>query len=147
MADATVRVLIAEDHPHGAELLEAYLADTPWDTRVAVNGEEALRIAREWHPDIVLLDVMMPRLSGFEVCRTLRADPDNRDVGILMITALDQPSDVDRALDAGTDDFLTKPIDKRELLLRINALLDCRKHADYMQRTFEYIRSVEAPRG
>ena len=125
---AGAKVLIADDNPQGAELLEAYLSGTPYETRIAVNGEETLELVRRWRPDLILLDVMMPRLSGFEVCKRLRADPATRDIPVLMITALDQASDVDRAVEAGTDDFLTKPIDKAELLLRVRALLESRRN-------------------
>jgi two-component system, OmpR family, alkaline phosphatase synthesis response regulator PhoP len=140
---AAARILIAEDHPQGAELLEAYLADTAFETRTVVNGEETLRAVADWRPDLILLDVMMPRISGFEVCKRLRADPTTRQMGVLMVTALDQPADVDRGVDAGTDDFLTKPINKAELLLRIQALLKCRSGQDPLVRTLEYIRAVQ----
>ncbi|HJZ89743.1 MAG TPA: response regulator [Gemmataceae bacterium] len=141
--ETPARVLITEDNPQGAELLEAFLAETPHETRVVGNGEEALKLIAEWKPDVVLLDVMMPRLSGFEVCRAIRANPATRNIGVLMVTALDQHADIDRAVDVGTDDFLTKPINKAELLLRVRALLRARKQAGDMARTLEYVRSVE----
>lgn len=137
------RILIADDHPHGVELLEAYLGETPYEMRTATNGEETLLLVQEWHPDVVLLDIMMPRLSGFEVCKRIRQDPDTRDIGIIMITALDQPADVDRAVEAGTDDFLTKPINQGELLHRVAALIKSRKHKDDLHRALDYIRAVE----
>jgi two-component system, OmpR family, alkaline phosphatase synthesis response regulator PhoP len=140
---APSRILIAEDNAQGAELLEAFLGETPHETKVATNGEDALRIVTEWKPDVVLLDIMMPRLSGFEVCRKIRANPATRDIGIIMVTALDQHADIDRAVDVGTDDFLTKPIHKAELLLRVRALLRARKQGGDLPRTLEYIRSVE----
>jgi DNA-binding response OmpR family regulator len=137
------RVLIADDDPKGAELLEAYLAATDYELRTAGDGEETLQQVAAWKPDVILLDVMMPRISGFEVCKRLRADPATRHVGVLMITALDQPSDVDRALDCGTDDFLTKPINKNELLLRIRALLRALENKREPDRALAYIESVE----
>jgi two-component system, OmpR family, alkaline phosphatase synthesis response regulator PhoP len=137
------RILITEDNPQGAELLEAFLAETAHETRVAANGEEALRLITDWKPDVVLLDIMMPRLSGFEVCRTIRADAATRNIGVIMVTALDQHADIDRAVDVGTDDFLTKPIHKAELLLRVRALLRARQHSTDMARTLEYVRGVE----
>ena len=137
------RILITEDNPQGAELLEAFLAETPHDTRVVGNGEEALRLVTEWKPDVVLLDIMMPRLSGFEVCRKIRSSPATRDIGVIMVTALDQHADIDRAVDVGTDDFLTKPIHKAELLLRVRALLRARKQPNDTARTLEYVRAVE----
>jgi DNA-binding response OmpR family regulator len=143
MADTAARILIADDHPHGVELLEAYLSGTPYEFRTATNGEEALKTIRDWRPDVVLLDIMMPRLSGFEVCKRLRQDPVTRKIGVIMITALDQPADVDRAVDAGTDDFLTKPINQAELLIRIRALLKSREQSDDLPRALDYIRAVE----
>ena len=140
---APARILITEDNPQGAELLEAFLAETPHETRVAANGEDALRVVREWQPDLVLLDIMMPRLSGYEVCRAIRADPATRGIGVIMVTALDQHADIDRAVDVGTDDFLTKPIHKAELLLRVRALLRARQQSADLPRTLEYVRAVE----
>lgn len=137
------RILITEDNPQGAELLEAFLAESPHETKVAANGEEALRLITDWKPDVVLLDIMMPRLSGFEVCRSIRANPATRNVGVIMVTALDQGADIDRAVDVGTDDFLTKPIHKAELLLRIRALLRARQQSTDLGRTLEYVRGVE----
>src|SRR5258707_6491339 len=117
------RVLIADDNPQGAELLEAYLSSTDYELRIAGDGEQTMELVRTWQPDLILLDVMMPRISGFEVCKRLRADPATRDMAVLMVTALDQTSDVERAVEAGTDDFLTKPINKNEPLLPVPSLL------------------------
>src|SRR5687768_8194779 len=108
-AHRPARILIAEDTPQAGELLQAYLADTDYELRVAADGEQTRQQVAAWGPDLILLDVMMPRVSGFEVCKRLRADPATRDIAVLMITALDQPSDVERAVEAGTDDFLSKP--------------------------------------
>ncbi|MBN9517316.1 response regulator [bacterium] len=138
------RVLIVDDSQPNAELLEAHLDGSGFDTRIASNGEDALVAAREWQPDVILLDVMMPRLSGFEVCERLRADPATHGVGVLMVTALDQPSDVDRAVAVGTDDFITKPINKTELLIRVRALLDARKQATDTDRALAYMGRVQA---
>jgi DNA-binding response OmpR family regulator len=137
------RVLIADDDPKGAELLEAYLAASDYDLRIAADGDETLRQVEAWRPDVILLDVMMPRISGFEVCKRLRADPAKRNIGIIMITALDQPSDVDRAVEVGTDDFLTKPINKNELLLRLRSLLRTLGNKHELDRALGYIEGVE----
>ena len=134
------RVLIADDNVQNAELLEAYLEGTGWDTKLAVNGEEALQLAHEWKPDVILLDIMMPKLSGFEVCKKLRADDATRDIGVLMVTALDQANDVERAIDAGTDDFMTKPIHKSELLLRTRAMVESRSEPTELDRGLGYFR-------
>jgi two-component system, OmpR family, alkaline phosphatase synthesis response regulator PhoP len=137
------RVLIADDNPQGVELLEAYLAGTDYEIETAADGDETLRKVRQWQPDLILLDIMMPRISGFEVCKRLRADPVTRDIGVLMITALDQPSDVERAVEAGTDDFLTKPINKTELLLRVRSILKSRLNKLDLDRALAYIEAVD----
>ncbi|HMP60446.1 MAG TPA: response regulator [Gemmatales bacterium] len=138
------RILIADDNPQGAELLEAYLDELEAEVAIAADGEETLRLVEQWKPDLVLLDVMMPRISGFEVCKRLRSDDRTRDLAILMVTALDQPSDVDRAVDAGTDDFMTKPINKTELLLRVRSLLKNRHLPRELDRALAYFSEVES---
>lgn len=137
------RVLIADDNPQGVELLEAYLAETDFETDTASDGEETLRKVAEFQPDLILLDIMMPKISGFEVCKRLREQSDTRDIAVLMITALDQPSDVDRAVEAGTTDFLTKPINKTELLVRVNSALKSRKYKEQLDRALAYIEGVD----
>jgi len=142
-AAAPPRVLIADDDPQGVELLEAYLGTSGYDIRTAKDGEEALKQVQDWKPDLILLDVMMPKISGFQVCKRIRADAASRAMAVLMVTALDQPSDVDRAVDAGTDDFLTKPINKNELLLRVRALLKSRQNPRDLDRALAYIEAVQ----
>src|SRR5262245_26082914 len=115
------RILIADDDPQSVELLEAILTGTDYEVQTAVDGEQTLRKTKDWQPDVILLDIMMPKISGFEVCKRIKANPQTAGIAVLMITALDQPSDIDRAVDVGTNDFLTKPINKTELLLRIKA--------------------------
>jgi two-component system alkaline phosphatase synthesis response regulator PhoP len=143
MAATPARILIADDNPQGVELLEAYLADTGYEVATAFDGEETLRKVRDWGPALVLLDIMMPKTSGFEVCKRLKADPATRGVAVLMITALDQPADVDRAVDAGTDDFLTKPINQTDLLRRVRALLESRDHGGDLDRTIAYMEAID----
>jgi CheY-like chemotaxis protein len=137
------RVLIADDNAQGVELLEAYLAGSGYEIATAADGEETLRKVKAWRPDLVLLDIMMPKISGFEVCKRLRADPATRDTAVLMVTALDQPSDSERAVEAGTDDFLTKPINKVELLLRVRSVLKSRLYKRDLDRALAYIEAVE----
>jgi DNA-binding response OmpR family regulator len=142
-AEAAPRILIVDDEPQSVELLEAYLGTSDFETRTAVGGEEALRILPEWKPDLILLDIMMPKLSGFEVCKRVRKEPLTRDIAVLMITALDQPSDVERAVEAGANDFLTKPINKAELLLRVRSMLKAQSHPRDLDRTLAYIEGVD----
>ncbi len=139
------RVLIADDNPQGVELLEAYLAEMDCAIQTAADGEETLRHINTWQPDLILLDIMMPKISGFEVCKRLRANPATRDIVVLMITALDQPSDIDRAVEAGTNDFLTKPINKTELLLRVRSGLESRRYKEQLAQAIAYIEGVERP--
>jgi DNA-binding response OmpR family regulator len=142
-ASRPARILIADDTPMAAELLQDYLDDPAFELRVAGDGDETLRQVAAWKPDLVLLDVMMPRISGFEVCKRIRANPATHDIAVLMITALDQHSDIERAVDAGTDDFLSKPIAKSELLKRVGALLTARQKKGDLDRTLTYIEEVE----
>ncbi len=142
-AERPARILIADDNPQGVELLEAYLSGTDYELQTAFDGEETLARVAEWHPDLILLDVMMPKISGFEVCKRLRSDPRTSDIAILMVTALDQNSDIDRAIDVGAEDFLSKPINKAELLLRVQSLLKSRRYTREMDRTLAHIEAVE----
>ncbi len=141
---AAAKILIAEDNPQGAELLEAYLSTTDHVIQIASDGDDALKKVESFHPDLILLDVMMPKISGFEVCKRLRAAAETKGVVILMITALDQHHDIDRAVEAGTNDFLTKPINKAELLLRIKAALASRQFSDPLEQTLAYMESVQS---
>lgn len=137
------KILIADDNPQNVELLEAYLAGIECELRTATDGEETLRAVAEFAPDLVLLDVMMPRLSGFEVCRKLRSDPATRDTLVLMVTALNEASDFERGVQSGTDDFLTKPVNKVELLCRVRSLLRVRHLKSQLERTLAYLAEVE----
>src|SRR5882757_2437471 len=139
------KILIAEDNPEGAELLEAYLDSAGYDLQIAVDGDDALRKVESFQPDLILLDVMMPKISGFEVCKRLKANARTQGIIIHMITALDQHHDIDRAVEAGTNDFLTKPINKSELLLRIKAALGSRRHQAPLDQALAYIEGVQAP--
>jgi two-component system alkaline phosphatase synthesis response regulator PhoP len=141
---ATPRILIADDNLQNVELLEAYLSDFECEIRTANDGEETLRAVDEFQPDLLLLDIMMPRLSGFEVCRKLRANPDTKDLLILMVTALNEASDFERGVQAGTDDFLTKPVNKVELLCRVRSLLRVRHLKNQLERTLAYLADFEA---
>jgi len=142
-AGAMPRVLIADDNPQGVELLEAYLAEGNYEIRTAADGDETLACVRDWRPDLILLDIMMPKISGFEVCKRLRRDEATRSIPVLMITALDQPSDIDRALEAGANDFVTKPVNKSDLLLRVRALLEARREPTELKQTLAYIEAVD----
>ena len=138
------KIVIADDNFQNVELLEAYLSDFDCDIRTAHDGEETLQVVNEFTPDVLLLDVMMPRLSGFEVCKKIRANPATKDLLILMVTALNEAADFERGVQAGTDDFLTKPVNKIELLCRIRSLLRVQHLKTQLDRTLAYLAEFEA---
>jgi two-component system, OmpR family, alkaline phosphatase synthesis response regulator PhoP len=140
------RVLIADDNEANVELLEAYLADMDVDVAVAVDGQDTLDKAAAFQPDLILLDVMMPKLSGFEVCEKLKSNPATSKIMILMVTALNEHGDMERAVDAGTDDFLSKPVDKTSLVKRVENMLKFRNVTDELERLRRYIEQMEAER-
>lgn len=141
---AVPKILIADDNLQNVELLEAYLSDFDCELRTAHDGEETLRVVEEFQPDLLLLDIMMPRLSGFEVCRKIRNNPSTRDLLILMVTALNEAADFERGVQSGTDDFLTKPVNKIELLCRVRSLLRVRHLKSELERTLAYLAEFEA---
>jgi two-component system alkaline phosphatase synthesis response regulator PhoP len=136
-------ILIVDDNSQNAELLEAYLEPLQCNIRIASDGIEALDRIQQKHPDLVLLDIMMPRMSGFEVCRRLKQDPDTRDIPIVMVTALNELADVERGVDCGADDFLSKPINKLELITRVKSLLRVRHLKSELERTLSYLAEIE----
>ncbi len=129
----TARVLIVDDIPTNVRLLEARLAAEYYEVLTATSGPEALEICRTQDVDIVLLDVMMPDMDGFEVCRRLKHDPKTHHVPVLMVTALDQPSDRVRGLEVGADDFLTKPVDDTQLMARVKSLVRLKSLTDELR--------------
>jgi len=122
-------VLIVEDNPQGLELLEVYMEDLQPGITVlsATNGVEALELVSREKPDLILLDIMMPKMSGFEVCRHLKSNPETRDIVVVMITALSEAGDVERATVCGADDYPTKPVDRGALVNLVRAMLQARQ--------------------
>jgi two-component system alkaline phosphatase synthesis response regulator PhoP len=112
-------ILLVDDHEQNLELLEAYLESLSGTVRMARDGAEALAMVQQRKPELILLDVMMPKLSGFQVCRKLKDDPATKGIKIIMVTALNEESDQARAVDSGADDFLSKPVNKVELINRV----------------------------
>src|SRR5579863_3954185 len=118
----TARILIVDDNAPNVKLLEARLTAEYFDVLAASSGREALQICEDDLCDIVLLDVMMPGMDGLEVCRRIKGNPATAHLAVVLVTALDQPSDRLRGLVAGADDFLTKPIDEIALIARVRSL-------------------------
>jgi len=128
----TARVLVVDDIEANVKLLVARLTIEYFETLTARSGEEALQICASEGADVVLLDVMMPGMDGFEVCRRLKADPKTQHIPVIMVTALDQPSDKVQGLEAGADDFLTKPVDDIALITRVKNLSRLKTLTDEM---------------
>ncbi len=139
----THRILIADDNQANCELLEAYLANMECETEIAVDGQEAYDKAVSFKPDLILLDVMMPKLSGFEVCQKIKSDPALSGIMVLMVTALNELGDIERAVDAGTNDFLSKPVNRIEFLKRVENLLKLKGVTDENERLRQYIQQME----
>jgi two-component system, OmpR family, alkaline phosphatase synthesis response regulator PhoP len=117
------RILLVDDNLQNLELMQAYLESLPCALSTAKDGIEAIAAVERERPDLILLDVMMPRMSGFEVCQKLKSNPATRDIVVIMVTALHEVGDYERAVESGTDDFLTKPVNKLELVTRVRSLL------------------------
>src|SRR3954467_3744916 len=129
----TARVLVVDDILSNVKLLEAKLSAEYFEVNTAFNGLECLARMEETMPDIVLLDVMMPGMDGFEVCRRIKSNPKTAHIPIVMVTALDQPSDRVTGLDAGADDFLTKPVDDTALFARVRSLVRLKMMTDELR--------------
>ena len=144
--EAPARILVVDDEPQNLELMEAILQDAGYEVFPAAGGEEALALAHEKRPDVIILDLMMPGLSGFEVCARVKMDPQTGGIPVLFVTALNQIADKERALAVGGDDFLTKPVQCAELLARVEALLKVRHLNRDLDRALAYLQELEMAR-
>lgn len=143
----SARVLVVDDIPVNRRLLEAKLAAEFFEVTMAASGAEALAVAAQWSPDVILLDVMMPEMDGFETCRALKANPGTAHIPVVMVTALIDRSERVRGLEAGADDFLSKPVDDATLFARLRALLRVKQVQDAWRLRAEIARQlgVEPP--
>jgi CheY-like chemotaxis protein len=137
------RVLIADDNDQNRELLDAYLANENYQILMARDGEETLQVVREQQPDLILLDIMMPRMSGYEVCEQLKADSEFSGIPVLIVTALNEMGDIEKAVAAGCDDFLTKPVNQLELKTRVRSLLKVSHLTSERDRLLAYLEEME----
>src|SRR5215207_1308028 len=129
----TARVLVVDDVPANVRLLEARLSAEYFDVRTATSGTEALAMCERAECDIVLLDIMMPDMDGFEVCRQLKKNASTHHIPVVIVTALDHPSDRLRGLEAGADDFLTKPVSDVALIARVRSLARLKMKTDELR--------------
>ena len=140
-AESRQTVLVIDDNLQNREVAEGHLVSSGYDAVLADSGEAGLLRFQEVRPALILLDVVMPRMDGFETCRRLRMLPSGPDTPVLFLTALGDLGTHKAALDAGADDFLTKPINRTELLIRIRSLLRIRRLSDELRQNYEVIRS------
>ncbi|CUX49480.1 MULTISPECIES: PleD family two-component system response regulator [Agrobacterium] len=138
----TARVLVVDDIPANVKLLEARLLAEYFDVVTAEDGFKALAICDQEQVDIILLDIMMPGMDGFEVCERLKANPNTAHIPVVMVTALDQPSDRVRGLKAGADDFLTKPVNDLQLIARVKSLVRLKAVSDELRLRAETARQI-----
>ena len=117
------KILIADDNHQNCELLDAYLSEEGYEMIVAYDGKQTLQKVAECQPDLILLDIMMPKMSGFEVCKRIKSDPKTRDIIVVMVTALNETSDIERAAECGTDDYISKPIERNAVVGLVRNLL------------------------
>jgi len=140
------RILVVDDEAAIRDYETALLSELGHEVLTAADGAEALRLAREKQPHLVLLDIMMPELSGIEVCRQLRADPRTRDIRVIVVSAVDAKRALEESIIAGADDFLAKPIHALELMVRVRSILRVRNITDEEERLEAYVKNLQAMR-
>lgn len=133
------KILIVDDEERNIKLLRAYLMTNQYEVVEASNGEEALKMVNDSNPDLVLLDVMMPGIDGFEVCKRLKQDDKTQMIPVIMVTALSGKNERIRALEVGVDEFLSKPVNRIELLVRVKSLLRIKSYYDQLLNSYEEI--------
>ena len=140
------RILVVDDEPRNVLLLQDLLESRGYTVWTAADGRQGLAVARERSPDVMLLDVMMPGLSGFDMCRQLKADPSTAMIPVLLVTSLNAREDRLAALGAGANDFITKPIDTGDLLLRVRNAVTTKRLHDEVTSQFRKLQELEASR-
>jgi two-component system, OmpR family, alkaline phosphatase synthesis response regulator PhoP len=140
------KILVADDNVQNCELIDAYLSEEGYEMSVAYDGQQTIKRVEELQPDLVLLDIMMPKLSGYEVCQWIKSNPRTKDIPVLMVTALNEQGDIEKAVRAGCDDFLTKPVNSLELKTRVKSLLRVRHLTNERDRLLAYMAEIEMSR-
>ncbi len=141
--DKKAKILVVDDIPANVQLLETHLVSAGYKTNMAGNGEEALEKVRAEHPDLVLLDVMMPKMDGFETCKKLKSSQKTRHIPVIMVTALNEIDDKIKGIESGADEFITKPFNKLELLARVKSLLRIKFLYDELQEKVNQLEQAK----
>ena len=144
MASEPRKILAVDDTPENLRLLEALLTPRGYELVTASSGAQALALLTSERPDLLLVDIVMPEMNGYEVTRRVRADPDWRHLPIIMITATGG-ADLVRSLEAGADDFVSKPFDQYELLARVKSLLRVKSYYDGLEFLYQLVKQVSGP--
>ena len=145
-APTRARILVVDDEEVIREYESGLLAELGHEVLTASDGVAALRVAREQRPDLLLLDIMLPEMSGIEVCQQLRADPRTRHIRIIVVSGLDSKRALEESIIAGADDFLAKPIHALELMVRVRSILRVRHIVDEEKRLEAYVKNLQAMR-
>ena len=145
-APTRARILVVDDEPAIREYEASLLSELGHEVLAAADGTEALELARTKQPHLILLDIMMPELSGIEVCRQLRADPRTRDIRVIVVSAVEAKRALEESIIAGADDFLAKPIHALELMVRVRSILRVRNIPDEGERLEAYVKNLQAMR-
>ena len=138
------KILIIDDDVYNAGFLDDCLTGKGYEVVHATSGEKGLAVLRRQDPDVILLDVMMPGMDGFQVCQQIRSDPETTHIPVLMVTALNETKERIKALEVGADDFLSKPINKLELITRVRTMFKLKNLADKLERTLAYLSEIES---
>ena len=140
------KILVVDGDPNTLTVVEGFLKGTEFDVLLATSGEDALRVAREGRPDVVLLDLAMPGMSGHEVLQKLKTQEETRDILVVVVTAVDQMVEKEKAVEEGADDFLAKPVERRDLLIRLRTLVKVKHLHQDLDRTLRCLHELEAAR-
>ena len=137
------KILVVDDNPKNVELLEASLASEGYDVLKAYNGAEALQVVKTARPDLVLLDIRMPEMDGYDVCRAIKSNPQTASISVIMVTVYDEIEEIEKGVEAGADDFLSKPVNRMTVLSRVRIGLRISKLQDQLDRTLAYLKEIE----